>query len=43
MRIKTNLYKLLRISNDINAILKGRILKRIYNKIVGRTMGKLMR
>lgn len=41
------IYKMLRISNDINAIKKGKIEKRIgrriFGKITGRLMGKLFR
>jgi hypothetical protein len=41
--MKKLLYKLLRISNDINAAMKGKIGKRIFNKVIGRGIGKLNR
>jgi len=43
MRIKSKIYKALRISNDINAIRKGKIGKRIGRRIGGRITGKGMR
>jgi len=41
--MKKLLYKFLRISNDINAVMKGKIGKRIINKAIGRGIGKLNR
>lgn len=41
--MKSLIYKLLRISNDINAIKKGKIRKRIGRRIAGRGSGKLIR
>jgi len=41
--MKKLLYKLLRISNDINAVVKGKIGKRIINKAIGRSIGRLNR
>jgi len=43
MSLKSTIYKLLRLSNDLNAIKKGRIGKRLANKAIGRAAGKLMR
>jgi hypothetical protein len=43
MKIKSLIYRILFISNDLNAILKGRIGQRIWNKIIGRIMGRLMK
>lgn len=43
MNIKSTIYKILRISNDINAIRRGRIGKRIGRRIVGRITGKGIR
>lgn len=40
MRIKSTIYKLLRISNDLNAIRRGKIGKRIGRRIAGRITGK---
>lgn len=41
--MKRLLYKLLRISNDVNAIRKGRIGKRIGRRVAGRMAGKGIR
>ena len=43
MSLKSNIYKMLRIWNDIDAIRKGRVGKRIGRRVAGRTTGKLMR
>lgn len=43
MSIKSAIYKILRISNDIDAIRKGRIMKRLRNKAIGRIAGKMMK
>jgi hypothetical protein len=45
MKLKSLLYKILRISNDLNAIQRGpkAIGKRIMRKGIGRLAGKLMR
>jgi len=40
--MKSFIYKLLRISNDINAVKKGKVGKRIGRKIVGRKAGSIM-
>lgn len=37
---KNTIYKMLRVSNDINAIMKGKIGKRIMRRIAGRVSGK---
>lgn len=41
--MKRMLYKLLRISNDINAVKKGKIGKRIGRRASGKVSGKLIR
>jgi len=41
--MKRMLYKLLRISNDINAIKKGKIGKRVGRRVSGKASGKLIR
>jgi hypothetical protein len=41
--MKSTIYKLFRLSNDINAILKGQIGNRIWDKLIGRMMGRMMR
>lgn len=44
MRINKNLiYKILRISNDINAIRRGKIGKRVGRRVYGRMSGNMMR
>jgi len=41
--LKTALYRIMRLWNDIDAIRKGRIGKRLRNKVVGRVAGRLMK
>jgi len=43
MNFKSLLYKLLRISNDVNAIKRGKIGRRILRRIAGKSTGKLFR
>lgn len=43
MGLKSNIYKALRIWNDIDAVRKGRIGKRIGRRIAGRASGKVIR
>jgi len=43
MGIRRTLYKLLRISNDINAIRRGKIGKRIGRRVVGKATGRGIR
>lgn len=43
MSLKSNIYTLLRIWNDIDAIRKGKIGKRIGRKVAGRMAGKRIR
>ncbi len=43
MSLTSFIYSLLRISNDLKAIRKGRVGKRMRNKIIGRVAGRLMR
>lgn len=38
--MKSLIYKLLRISNDVNAVKKGKVGKRIGRRITGRAAGK---
>lgn len=42
-KLKRNIYKALRISNDINAIRRGKVGKRIQRRVAGRVTGKGMR
>jgi len=41
--MKRMLYKILRISNDINAVKKGKVGKRIGRRASGKVTGKLIR
>ncbi|MFB4472136.1 hypothetical protein ACDI16_04165 [Oceanobacillus caeni] len=43
MSLKSNIYKILRIWNDIDAIRKGRVGKRIGRRVTGRIAGKTIR
>ncbi|MCR6095853.1 hypothetical protein [Salipaludibacillus agaradhaerens] len=40
MSIKSSLYKLLRISNDINAVKRGTIGKRVARRATGKITGR---
>lgn len=42
MNIKSLIYKALRISNDINAIKKGKVKQRIGRRVAGRAAGKMI-
>jgi len=41
--MKRMIYRLLRISNDINAVKKGKVGKRIGRRASGKVTGKLIR
>lgn len=41
--MRSLIYKLLRISNDITAVRKGRVGRRIGRRIAGRISGKAIR
>jgi hypothetical protein len=43
MTLKSTIYQMLRLSNDLNAIRKGKAAKRLRNKAIGRIAGRLMR
>ncbi|MBU5465805.1 hypothetical protein KQI49_03055 [Virgibacillus sp. MSJ-26] len=43
MKFKSTLYKVLRISNDINAIKRGKVTRRIGRRAAGKATGKLFR
>lgn len=43
MKLKSALYKGLRISNDINAIQKGKVGRRIGRRVAGKATGKLFK
>lgn len=40
MSLKSMLYKLLKYSNDVNAVKKGKVGKRIGRRVVGKAAGK---
>ncbi len=40
-KAKRKIYGGLRLHNDFNAIIKGRILQRLFNKFAGRMFGKV--
>lgn len=40
---KSQTYRALRYSNDLNAIEKGRVGRRVGRRVFGRATGKLMR
>lgn len=39
-KLKSSIYKALRISNDINAIRRGKVGKRVGRRIAGKATGK---
>lgn len=43
MSLKSKIYKVLRIWNDVDAVRKGRIGKRIGRRMTGKITGKAMR
>ena len=43
MSLKSSIYKFLRIWNDVNAVKKGKVGKRIGRRVVGRAAGKGIR
>ncbi|WP_166485446.1 hypothetical protein [Halalkalibacter wakoensis] len=43
MSLKSSIYKILRIWNDIDAVRKGKVGKRIGRRVAGRASGKAIR
>ncbi|WP_249870650.1 hypothetical protein [Oceanobacillus saliphilus] len=43
MSLKSSIYKILRIWNDVDAVRKGKIGKRMGRRITGKATGKAMR
>lgn len=41
MTLKSFIYLILRLSNDVNAIQKGRVGRRIGRRLYGKTTGRL--
>jgi len=42
MSTKSRIYKFLRLWNDVSAVKKGKIAKRIGRRAVGKTTGRLL-
>lgn len=43
MSLKSFLYKALKVSNDVNAVQKGKVGKRVGRRIAGKAAGKTIR
>lgn len=43
MSLKRTLYRLLAFSNDVNAVRRGRVARRVGRRIYGRATGRLAR
>jgi hypothetical protein len=43
VNLKSQLYRALRISNDVNAVRRGRVGRRIARRAYGRVTGRLAR
>ncbi|WP_226037591.1 hypothetical protein [Aquibacillus saliphilus] len=43
MGLKSKIYKVLRIWNDVDSVRKGRVGKRIGRRTAGKATGKMMR
>ncbi|MFG6115513.1 hypothetical protein ACGTN9_10005 [Halobacillus sp. MO56] len=43
MSLKSNIYKVLRVWNDIDAVRKGKIGRRIGRRAAGKATGKILR
>lgn len=43
MSLKSSIYKFLRIWNDVDAVKKGKVGKRIGRRVTGRAAGKTIR
>ena len=41
MKLRSNLYSVARLLGDIMSIFNGRVLQRIFNKGLGRALGRL--
>ena len=41
-KLRGLLYKTARVLGDVQAVRRGRIIKRLHNRIVGRLSGKLL-
>ena len=43
MGLKNLIYQLLKVSNDINAVQKGKVGRRVGRRVAGKATGKAMR
>ena len=43
MSLKSTIYKILRIWNDVDSVRKGRVHKRVGRRVAGRAAGKTIR
>ena len=43
MSLKSKIYKMLRIWNDVDAVRKGRVGKRVGRRVAGKATGKALR
>ncbi|MFC4401773.1 hypothetical protein [Gracilibacillus xinjiangensis] len=43
MSLKSKIYKIFRIWNDVDAVRKGRVGKRVGRRVAGKATGKLLR
>jgi len=43
MSTKSSIYKFLRLWNDVSAVKKGKVGKRIGRRVAGKTTGRLLR
>lgn len=43
MTLKSFIYAVLRVSNDVRAVQRGRIAPRLWNRAVGKIAGRVMK
>ena len=43
MNFKSEIYRALKYSNDLNAVVKGKIVKRVQRRILGKIFGRIIR
>ncbi|GAQ18047.1 phage protein [Oceanobacillus picturae] len=43
MSLKSKIYKMLRIWNDVDAVRKGKVGKRVGRRVAGKASGKMLR
>jgi len=42
MNLKSEVYRALKYSNDINAVIKGKVIKRVQRRILGKFFSKII-